>query len=214
MECGGVPQPGLHQTSPLSDWGLERGGRSLAELEKQLQIFPLGNPDNRNYRLFSTKRSPHVARHGCSTSIFRLRCCGSQPCLLFWGLVFGEAHCLHGDAWCWKVVPLSQSPAGMRSQGWTSMCFFWIGPRRLGWFNSPREAGFLTPGGQGRAQVPDQPPETVGTFILVSGKGVHSMGSEIRPPKIINWLHHLPAVWPWISQSLCASVSSIKSGKL
>ena len=94
----------------------------------------------------------------------------------------------------------------------SSMCFFWIGHRRLGWFNSPTEAGFLTPGGQGRAQVPDQPPETVGTFILVSGKAVHSMGSEIRPPEIVNWLHRLPAVWPWIRQSLCASVSSIKSG--
>lgn len=108
--------------------------------------------------------------------------------------------------WCLvlRVVPLSQSPAGMRSQGWASMCFFWIGPRRLGWFNSPTEAGFLTPGGQGRAQVRDQPPETVGTFILVYGKAVHSMGSEIRPPEIVNWLHRLPAVWPWISQSLSA----------
>lgn len=87
----GVPQSGSHQTNCLSDEGArERGGGSLAELEKQPQIFPLGNPDNSSSCLLSTEISPHVARHGSSISIFRLRCCGRPRCLLCRWLVFGE----------------------------------------------------------------------------------------------------------------------------
>lgn len=51
----GAPQSGSHQTSPLVDRRLERGGIPLAGVEKQPQVFLLGNRDNSTSRLFPLK---------------------------------------------------------------------------------------------------------------------------------------------------------------